>query len=262
MTSKRVCAFCPQTANLTGEHLFAGWIDRLLTKTTSHYVFTERDPINSSVRRFGGRHLNRTFKCVCADCNNGWMSGIDNAARNALKDVILYQAPVSFLASGIKSIARFALKNAFVADYMHHKPFFSAHQRGQFKQDPELPPGVFAWMGGVATERRKRHGIYKARYGEPQTGTEHGVKVYVFTWSAESLLLQLVAARWTNPLDFASGGWPQLSQDSQSNGFMHPLWPMPLERHVMWPPQSRVSQDDLEEIANRFKKVNLVLRPI
>lgn len=255
MTSKRVCAFCPQTANLTGEHLFAEWIDKLLTKSTSHYVFADRDPTDRSVRRFSARHLNRTFKCVCADCNNGWMSDIDNEARNTLKDVILYRAPVSFLASGIESIARFTFKNALVADYIHHKPFFSPHQRWQFKQSLELPLGTYAWMGGVVTERRKRHGIYKTSYGEPPADARDGIKLYVFTWSAESLLLQMVAARWTNPLNFASGGWPQLSQDAQCNSVMRPFWPIPLTRHVTWPPQLPISHNHLENIAVRFKKI-------
>jgi hypothetical protein len=254
MTSKRVCAFCPEAANLTGEHLFAGWIDRLLTKTTSHYVFTDIDPADGSVRRFRGRHLDRTFNCVCANCNNGWMSEIDSEARNTLKDVILYRAPVSFLAPGIKSIARFTIKNAFVADYMHHKPFFSAHQRAQFKQSRELPPSTFGWIGGVVTEHRKRHGIYKASYGEPPADARHGIKLYVFTWSAESLLLQLVSARWTNPLDFVSGGWPQLSQDAQANDAMLPFWPM-LNGRVTWPPQMHIAQNKLINIADRFKKI-------
>src|SRR5215831_10201446 len=209
MATTRVCAFCQQTANLTGEHLFAEWVDKLLTKSTSHYVFTDIDPKDSSVRRFGGRHLDRTFKCVCKNCNNGWMSDIDNEARDVLKDVILYRARVSFLASGIRSIAKFTMKNALVADYMHHTPFFSERQRKQFKENRELLPGTHAWFGGVVTGRRKKTGLYKLSYGEPPSETRHGAKLCVFTWSAECLLLQLVAARWTNLLDLANG-WPEL----------------------------------------------------
>ena len=84
---------------------------------------------------------------------------------------------------------------------------FSTNERRQFKESLELCPGTYAWMGAVATERRVRHGIYKASYAEPPSNTSNGIKLYVFTWSAESLLLQLVAARWANLLDLASGGW-------------------------------------------------------
>jgi hypothetical protein len=256
MASKRVCAFCPQTANLTGEHLFAEWIDALITTTTRHYDFTDLGPDDNVVRRFSGRHLDRKFKGVCHDCNNGWMSDLDNEARNTLKDVILYRAPVCFLPSGIKSIARFTLKNAMVADYMHHKPFFSAYQRRQFKESLELSPGTYAWMGGVATERRKRHGLYKTSYGEPPANATCGVKLYIFTWSAECLLFQLVAARWTNILDLARDGWPQLSQNSQFDNVMVPFWPMPQQRHVTWPPELQISHNDLAMVADRFKAVN------
>jgi len=184
------------------------------------------------------------------------MNDIDNEARNVLKDVILYRARVSFLASGIRSIAKFTMKNALVADYMHHTPFFSERQRKQFKENRELLPGTHAWFGGVVTGRRKKTGLYKLSYGEPPSETRHGAKLCVFTWSAECLLLQLVAARWTNLLDLANG-WPELAQDPRSNRIMCPFWPIPLERHATWPPQQNISQDHLERVADRFKFVRL-----
>jgi hypothetical protein len=256
MASKRVCAFCPQSAKLTGEHLYAEWIDTLVTTTTRRYDFTDLGPDNRVVRRFSGLHLDRKFKCVCDDCNNGWMSDIDNEARNILKDVILYRAPVCFLASGIKSIARFTLKNAMVADYMYRKPFFSAYQRKQFKESLELSPGTHAWMGGVATGLRVRHGIYKTSYVEPPAHSSLGIQLYVFTWSAECLLFQLVAARWTNLLHHANDGWPKLSHDTQSDKVMVPFWPMPQQRRVTWPPDFQIPHNDLAKIAERFKAVN------
>ena len=167
MTSKRVCAFCPETANLTGEHMFADWIDRILTTTTSHYVFTDTDPKSGAIRKWRGRHLNRKFNAVCDRCNNGWMSDIDNAARDTLKDVIRYRAPVSFLRRGLESIAAFTLKNAFVADYMHDQPFFGLQARNRFKEHRQFPLGVYMWLGGVITERKVKNGLMKSRYGKP-----------------------------------------------------------------------------------------------
>jgi hypothetical protein len=96
--------------------MFADWIDRILTTTTSHYVFTDIDPKSGATRKWRGRHLNRKFNALCDRCNNGWMSDIDNSARDTLKDIIRYRAPVSFLSRGLESIAAFTLKNAFVTD--------------------------------------------------------------------------------------------------------------------------------------------------
>jgi hypothetical protein len=252
----QVCAFCPETANLTGEHLFADWIDKILTGTTTHYDFTDIDPETSKERKYKSRHLNRKFKAVCATCNNGWMSDIDNDARNTLKDVIRHRASVSFLRSGLKAIATFTLKNAFVADYMHQKPFWSEYPRGQFKEHRKFPPGMHMWFGAILTERHMRHGIYRTMYGKPSVNTDLGIETYVFTWSAECLLLQLVAARWQNVLHLARDGWPSLSQDAHLNATFTPLWPN--VGRAMWPPIRWVSHNDLDAVSSRFGMINFV----
>jgi hypothetical protein len=160
MASKRVCAFCPETANLTGEHLYADWIDRILTTTTTRYVFTDINPQDKTTRSFGGRHLDRQFKAVCGDCNNTWMSDIDNDARNILKDIIGYAAPVTLLRPGLAAVIKFALKNAFLADYMHDRPFLTEYDRRQFKETLQIPFGTHIWLGAVAQQRAKRQGLY------------------------------------------------------------------------------------------------------
>jgi hypothetical protein len=253
MASKRVCAFCPETAKLTGEHLFADWIDRILTKTTSHYVFTAIDPKSAKKRQWRGRHLDHKFKAVCGNCNNTWMNDIDDAASRTLKDIILHGAPVSFLRSGLESIAAFTLKNALVADYMSDKPFFGPYSRRRFKERRQVPPGVYMWFGSVETQRKVKHGISKARYGKPNVDSLNGVQTYVFTWSAESLLLQLVAARWTNLL-LATDGWPELWQETRLDTTFIPFYPITQQR-LMWPSQKVVSHNHLDMVANRFTGV-------
>ena len=252
----QVCAFCPETANLTGEHIYADWIDRLLTHTTTHYDFTEVGPKTEQKRKYKSRHLNRKFRVVCANCNNGWMSEIDNDARNTLKDVIKHHAPVSFLRSGLGALAAFTLKNAFVADYIHDKPFFGTHARGQFKEHRQFPRGVYMWFGAVVTERHKRHGIYQTAYGKPSVDTPLGVQTYVCTWSAECLLLQLVATRWMNIMNLVSGSWPSLSQPAHLNDTFTPFWPNP--GRATWPPPRYVSHNDLDAVSNRFTSINFV----
>ena len=254
---KTLCAFCPESANLTGEHLFADWIDKILTKATTHYTFHEIDSATLEYRKWSRRHLDRKAKVVCGDCNNTWMSDIDNAARNTLKDVIRYRAPVSFLPSGVESIAAFAMKNALVADYTYTSPFFTSNQRGQFKKSRKFPPGTYIWFGAVAPDRVSRHGICSTLYGKPNVDASNSIETYVFTWAAESLLLQLVAARWTNILTLSRSGPPELWQDAPLNDVFVPFWPA-APSHVAWPPARYVSHKDLHAIAERFKFIRFV----
>lgn len=247
------CAFCTESANLTGEHLFADWIDRIFTASTSHYVFTDNDPITLKVRKYGSRRLNKKFKVVCATCNNGWMSKIDNAARNTLKDVIRYRAPICFLRSGLQAIAEFTLKNAFVADYVNARPFFGTYSRAQFRRHRQFPPGTHIWLGAIRTERHVKHGICRTLYGKPDIDTPLGIQTFIFTWSAECLLLQLAAARWTNVL-YSADGYPQLSQEAQFNDAFVPFFPRAPLR-VTWPPRRYVSHNNLDMVSNRFSSI-------
>jgi len=253
MTPPKVCAFCPETAN-SGEHIFADWIGRLLTKRITHYVFRDTSPVDRTERKWVGRKLDRKFKkSVCKQCNSTWMSDIDNAARHTLGDIIRYRAPVSFLTSGIESIAAFTLKNAFVADYTHIKPFFGSYFRSQFKECRHFPLGTYMWLGGVKSKGNVRYGVIRTMYGKPDVDAPNGVEMYVFTWAAEGLLLQLVAGRYVNVL-YKARGWPELSQDPRFGDMFIPFWPPP-RTPVTWPPQELVSHRHLDTIAERFKGI-------
>jgi hypothetical protein len=223
---------------------------------TSHYVFTDIDAKSGATRKWRGRHLDRKFNAVCDRCNNGWMSDIDNSARDTLKDVVRYRAPVSFLRRGLESIAAFTLKNAFVADYMHNQPFFGTQARRRFKEHRHFPLGVYMWLGGVATERKIKNGLMKSRYGKPAIDSPSGIHTYVFTWSAESLLLQLVATRWTNVLMYNKNGWPNIWQEKRLDNIFIPFWPI-MRSRVTWPPQSMISHTNLEMAADRFTTIKL-----
>ena len=150
-------------------------------------------------------------------------------------------------------MAAFTLKNAFVADYMHQTPFFGDHSRRQFKERRRLPLGMYMWFSSVATARNVKHGIYKARYGKPTIHSPLGVETYVFTWSAESLFLQLVAARWTNVLNFRDG-WPDIWQEDRLNSTFIPFWPIKRSR-LSWPTKNFVSHNHLEMAADRFTSI-------
>ena len=157
---------------------------------------------------------------------------------------------------GLESIAAFTLKNAFVADYMHDEPFFGTQTRRLFKEHRQFPLGMYMWIGGVETERKVRHGLMKSRYGKPTVDSPNGIKTYVFTWSAESLLFQLVAARWTNVLMYSRNGWPNIWQERRLDNTFVPFWPI-TRRRIAWPPQSMVSHNHLDIVADRFTTIRL-----
>lgn len=75
---KELCAFCPATANITGEHLWSDWASRVLgpRKYNLH-----REMPDGRVLRWATKGLNEKAPVVCGDCNNGWMSDIEGELK-------------------------------------------------------------------------------------------------------------------------------------------------------------------------------------
>ena len=246
------CAFCLLTAKLTGEHLVSDWISRALADTTSHYLMSKIDPATNEIKQWRGPTVNLLSNSVCEKCNTGWMSRIDKAASQTLKGIIKQNSPVSFLRSGLEAIAAFTFKSALVADFESgDRAFFNAHSRRQFKESLQIPQGVYMWFGAIQTHRHIRHGIYRAVYGKPTLHSGDYFQTYIFTWSAESLLLQLVAARW-NTVSPLAREKPRISQNASLNETFTPFWPLSGSR-LGWPPKFRISHVQLEDVTTRFR---------
>lgn len=89
----RACIFCGGKP-LTKEHIFADWLQKHLPKTGLlnhdqwHKVYSAPYETNEEfIKRSGEPHSGR-IKCVCADCNNGWMSSLQVDAKPILLPLI------------------------------------------------------------------------------------------------------------------------------------------------------------------------------
>jgi hypothetical protein len=172
------CAFCPTIADLTGEHLFSNWTNRMYT-----------------LRRYTVRSINIKAVVVCGKCNNGWMSDLENNhAKPAMKDVILHGSPCLLQSRDIASIAKFAFKTAVVADHMHatRKPFFSPAIRYSFAKSLTIPDGVQMWLGAF-DGRHARSGSITARYLKKNVSVLRGFEFYVVTYITGHLAFQVLA---------------------------------------------------------------------
>lgn len=82
------CVFCGG-ARLTKEHVFPKWLHRVLPRPSASTVHetTWGFPALGEARRYKGRlnqtgdPLSKRLKIVCGECNNGWMSGLQERAH-------------------------------------------------------------------------------------------------------------------------------------------------------------------------------------
>ena len=80
------CIFCGSATEITKEHVWADWLKAHIPKQLLNYnaaVATEYadKPTELKVKLVAGDPHSRRVKCVCATCNNGWMSQLQQAAK-------------------------------------------------------------------------------------------------------------------------------------------------------------------------------------
>jgi hypothetical protein len=254
----RQCAFCPRTASLTGEHLRSAWVNKLLKGRTHHYVISQRS-YGSKPSQWRDKQLNLKANVVCADCNSGWMSQLDNAAKLTLQDIILHDSPVCILPLGLSAVAAFTMKCGFVADYLtrHREPLFDHATRQEFAHSRRPTEGAHMWLGRVQQPRGKKSGIYKTRYGTTHDAVAPSLDTFVFTFTIETILLQLAITRFTDR--FGSSAYsPELNQEKRLNGLLIPFWPPRVfNQCVEWPPSLSIHNTQLEEVADRFRELTI-----
>jgi hypothetical protein len=87
-----LCAFCGE-AGVTDEHIIADWIKRLLPVETKHHRFrgaksAEGSSNKTGLRQLQGSAFTAKTRKVCARCNSGWMSELEELARPLLTPLI------------------------------------------------------------------------------------------------------------------------------------------------------------------------------
>ena len=91
-----ICIFCGEDRPLTKEHMVPNWYRREFAwrrPKSVHVIegFREGSGVYAGKGRIGhaGDIHDRGIRCVCAECNNGWMSGLQEQAMPFLREMIV-----------------------------------------------------------------------------------------------------------------------------------------------------------------------------
>ena len=248
MKPARQCPFCPNTADITGEHIWSDWINRIVP--TGRFRFTV-DSHTERPRTYFATQLNSKLAVVCGTCNNGWMSDLENEhAKPAMAELIISDKTLLLDPERLKSIANFAFKSAVIADHVRapdptlgaHSPFFSTQARYAFRESLAIPANVQMWL---AASEKSRYGIFRAIYYPAPAKAVPAFESYALTFGVGFLLFQIVASR---SLGAAAGAFGfDVTQGEGWDKFSVPFWPSD-GRPIHWPPDGRLSLG----LANRF----------
>jgi hypothetical protein len=214
-------------------------------------LFTRRDQQGNILGQWVSDSLNWKAKVVCKDCNNGWMSEVENIHAKPAMTALIHLKPNTILdTTRAKSLALFAFKTAVVFDHVsrNRPPFFSREVRHQFTETLDIPPEtVGMWM---AASFAPRGGEVLTAYHKGQLSTENCIKAYVCTYATGRLVFQVVAVSIQRQQGFRAFG-PAAEFDSLSV----PFWPLQtLPVGLRWPPGDVLrTNEDFEGYATRWK---------
>ena len=197
--------------------------------------------------------LSLKTKLVCKECNEGWMSDLEQEAQSLLQGVIKGAKQTTFNPWGIATLAAFTFKSAIICDQINRdrKPFFGPAVRARFRTHLDIPVGVQMWVASLWDTHL--HGPFKGYCFRPRTVSKplRDVEFFAFTYVAGCLVLQVLAVRWKRfrrqdkPLPVLTPGkiW-----DSASIRF----WPS-ASAPISWPPPNDLGSDMVKAFRDRWQ---------
>jgi len=240
----RSCAFCPETANLSAEHILGKWMNRLFSgKGRIKYVDGRGNKWEKVAKDFDW-----TAKVVCKTCNNTWMSEIEQKhAIPVLVPLIEAKEVVPVGTSQARSLAIFTFKTAVVIDSALKKsdgPFFSSRLRTAFRKSLSIPSHTNMWMAGFQKNRTKV-AIHTAHYNGELTPTQP-MSMFVFTCALGHLVLQFAHLKTIGQFQF---------EPQQGLEMMVPFWPQVPDK-LTWPfPVNLTTKEQFAALENCWQNI-------
>ncbi len=153
------CIFCRRRGNITGEHVWAGWLRPHLPKMTSFSSMeATRSDFNRRIRV--GDIQNRKLRIVCGQCNSGWMSDLQQRAKPLLLSLIQGEA-TALDAEAQKIVAGWIAMTITVAEYFGKNITITLADRRHIRRTQTPPPLWKIWIAHFARGNWKAHLIQR-----------------------------------------------------------------------------------------------------
>jgi hypothetical protein len=183
----RTCLFCQRSghAKITKEHVWPQWVAALMPGESKTVPNTLRSTEVESVKNWKGGGYGLQVNDVCAHCNSGWMSDLENAIRPVLGPLIEGSTdarPITLSDQAL--ITRWALKLAIMTDATARKQkrFFTSRERLRVREGQNEPRGLY-------------FNVFLGMYGDPQMGLESFYYTFPLPMSAIGQPTVLTVAR-------------------------------------------------------------------
>lgn len=241
----RTCAFCPHSVKMSAEHVFPQWMRPLFTDNGIMRFETAQ-----SQWQVRNAPIDWKAKVVCENCNNTWMSRVEDEHGNPiLTPLIEGDKVVSIDQAAARSIAIWAFKTAVVMDHaqkLFNRAYFSSAERNAFRKTLTIPNDSVVWVGMFQGHRYR----IKSETGQNngQIAPDQPLTMYVFTCAIGCLVIQYGHARTSRPV--------VLEPVPGFERIMAPIWPQ-LYPNLAWPLPDKLTKDSqFADLHNRWKTIH------
>jgi hypothetical protein len=157
----KTCVFCGLARKMTGEHIWGEWTKGYVQRTANKHnhanVFVPRpgEPEPASVRIRAGDHLDAQVHTVCSECNSGWLSRIQKAAKPIL--IPLFEGrPCTLDEASQNVVAAWIAMATMTGEYLskdHQRIAIPQSDRTWLMQNGTAPPGWGIWIGNYTRQQ-------------------------------------------------------------------------------------------------------------
>jgi hypothetical protein len=239
------CLFCPRAVD-RAEHLWSDWILQDLKPT---------QPIRIQIGKITSKWVDKPevrIKCVCQQCNNSWMSDLENENKPHIL-AMMHGKRIILNAPQQRSLTRWSVLKAMVLDGSSPKriPFYTYPERiGMKPPSSFIPIGTFAWIGRLSV--KAFHAGLTDTFGEinhiPKAFHGCVVTIIVGHLVIQVITMHVLAMFATNVIHpaYKPGAWDVNLLD---------IWPVFGER--LWPPpfpfELKGTTHHIGALVNRWK---------
>lgn len=244
----RTCMFCIEQAS-SKEDIWPQWLTKRFSLSDASYMEAERggkklDPWQTNTPKL------LLSKCVCKNCNNGWMSRLEGEIKPII-DSILDEQLKDFDVSSQARLSVWAIKTAMALEslYPDREYFYSESERQNMRTVSAIPARTSIWIAKCVDQPN----IYSAAKELRTAPGDNEVKAYVTTMAFGTLALQVVSLRTaanlppTIPITYDSreGLWKKC---------LLQVWPLnEYSYSQQWPPSYGLEGElGLEALTNRL----------
>ena len=225
----RKCLFCQKKAR-SREDIWPQWLAKQFPLSEDSQMEAERGGHKLGTWQSGTSQLLRS-KCVCGDCNNGWMSKLEQETKPIVES-ILSEKLRALDVSSQAVIAVWATKTAMVLEalYPDRNFFYSAIERQYFRSLSAIPEHTTKWIAKCVNQPN----FYSVAEDLRTAPGVNAAKAYVTTMAFGSLAFQVVSIKTHAALSTAT----QITYDSREGPWDKTLlqvWPI-ITYSQHWPP--------------------------